>query len=250
MTHASLLGPDGFIAGAGLPLTDRGFRYGMSVFETVAIRESAPLLLEAHLLKLARTAIVARFRPPPNWEEATRGLLLHPQISEGVARIYITAGDNGRSESRVAVLLEEMPIPTNLSKMPGVTAEFTPMIPFGKTGNYWPHFLARPGEGVEAILCRPDGILLGGAMSNLFLIIEDALFTPRQAIRRGIMRSWINGQEADLTRSDLGRATSAFLTNSRMGICALTSIDGLPLATDPLVEALWQRYRAEVLRAA
>jgi hypothetical protein len=32
-----------------LPLGDRGFRYGMSVFETIAVREGKPLILEEHL---------------------------------------------------------------------------------------------------------------------------------------------------------------------------------------------------------
>ncbi len=246
MTHASLLGPDGFIAGAGLPLTDRGFRYGMSVFETIAIRESAPLLLDAHLAKLGEAAAAARLNAPA-WREATRTLLAHPPIAEGVSRIYITAGDRDGDISRVAILFEEMPIPTQLSRIDAIAVEFTPALPFGKTGNYWPHFLARPGSGEEAILCRPDGPLLGGAMSNVFLILDDELVTPRDPVRRGAIRDWVQATPADLTRADLARAQAAFLTNSRMGLCELSAIDGRPLAGDARIADLWQRYRTEVL---
>jgi branched-subunit amino acid aminotransferase/4-amino-4-deoxychorismate lyase len=249
MTHAYLLGSAGLTAGAGLPLTDRGFRYGMSVFETIGIRESAPLLLEAHLAKLTGSAAAAKFEPPAGWKEVVRAKLLAPPTSEGVARIYITAGDRDDAESRVALLFEEMPIPAALGSARAVTVEFTPVIPFGKTGNYWPHFLARPTSGEEAILCAPDGRLLSGAMANLFLIHGGRLLTPREPVRRGVVREWIGGEEADLTRDDLSRADAAFLTNSRIGVLPLTHIDGWELPGDSLAETIWQNYRAEVLRA-
>lgn len=248
MTHAYLLGSAGLIAGAGLPLTDRGFRYGMSVFETIGIRGRAPLLLDAHLAKLAESAAAANFQPPGEWMDAVRAQLLAPSITEGVARIYITAGDHDGAESRIALLFEEMPIPTELGAAYAVTVDFMPVTPFGKTGCYWPHFRARPASGEEAILCAPDGRVLSGAMANLFLIIDGRLLTPREPVRRGVVRNWINGEEVDLTHADLAKANAAFLTNSRLGVLSLTHIDGRELPGDPLVESVWQRYLVEVLR--
>jgi branched-subunit amino acid aminotransferase/4-amino-4-deoxychorismate lyase len=237
------------LPGAGLPLTDRGFRYGMSVFETIGIRARASLLLDPHLAKLAGSAAAAKFEPPAGWEEIVHARLLAPPIDEGVARIYVTAGDHDGAESRIALLFEEMPIPTEPGRARAVTVDFTPVTPFGKTGCYWPHFLARPGSGEEAILCAPDGRLLGGAMANLFLIRDGRLLTPREPVRRGVVRDWIGGEEANLMRDDLSRADAAFLTNSRIGVLTLTHIDGRELPGNSLVETIWQRYRAEVLRA-
>jgi branched-subunit amino acid aminotransferase/4-amino-4-deoxychorismate lyase len=248
MTHAYLLGSAGLIASAGLPLTDRGFRYGMSVFETIGIRRRTPLLLNAHLAKLAGSAASANFQPPGTWLESVRAQLLASPIDEGVARIYITAGDHDGAESRVALLFEEMPVPTEPDSARAVTVEFTPATPFGKTGCYWPHFLARPASGEEAILCMTGGRVLSGAMANLFLVRNGRLLTPREPVRRGVVRDWIGGEEVDLTRADLAHADAAFLTNSRLGVLPLTHIDGRELPGDPLVETIWQRYRAEVLR--
>ena len=39
-----------------LPLSNRAFRYGMGVFETVAVRDGRALLLDAHIERLARAA--------------------------------------------------------------------------------------------------------------------------------------------------------------------------------------------------
>jgi branched-subunit amino acid aminotransferase/4-amino-4-deoxychorismate lyase len=254
MMQTYLLGTERFEPAGGIPLTDRGFRYGMSVFETIAIRDGVPLLLDAHLTKLAGSSAGANFRPPLHWPDASSTLLNQPPITEGVARLYITAGDDWQSGSRVAAIFEAMPIPTTLSKTKAIAVDFTPALPFGKTGNYWPHFAARPEDGSDAILCRPDGRLLGGSMSNLFLILDGVLVTPRLFIRRGVVGDWIaflgeGLDHGDLTREDLTRATSAFLTNSRMGLCALTSIDGRELEIHPLVESIWASYRREVLRA-
>lgn len=248
-SHTFLFDGGEFQPGAGLPLTDRGFRYGMSVFETVAIRSAAALLSGEHLARLEETAAAAKFRPPEGWLETTRALLEHPPIEEGVARIHLTAGDRDGGVARVALLFEEMPIPTDLSTARALTVEFTPALPFGKTGNYWPHFLARPATGEEPILCTPRNLLLGGAMANLFLVLDDALFTPRRPVRCGVVRDWIHAKEAGLTRDDLARARAAFLTNSRFGLCNLTAIDGRELPGDPLVATIWERYRREVLRA-
>ncbi len=40
-----------------LPLADRGFRYGMSVFASLTVESGRPLLLEAHLERLATLPI-------------------------------------------------------------------------------------------------------------------------------------------------------------------------------------------------
>ncbi|MDD5200044.1 MAG: aminotransferase class IV [Terrimicrobiaceae bacterium] len=252
MTHAHLLGSAGFIPGAGLPLTDRAFRYGMSVFETIAIRDGSPLLLDPHLVRLRETVAIACFHPRAGWCELVRERLLPPPVEEGVARVYVTAGDHDGGESRVALLFESMVIPSAMSAARAETVAFSPATPFGKTGNYWPHFLARPASGDEAILCAPDGALLGGAMANVFLIGGGRLLTPREPLRRGIVRDWMLSHfdvaEEPLTRGDFATVSAAFLTNSRLGVCRLTAIDGRDLPGDPLVETAWQSYRTEVLR--
>lgn len=242
---------DGRFVEAGLPLSDRGFRYGMSVFETVAVRGGAPILLGPHLEKLGESIALTGFTPPAGWLESVRATLAAPPITEGVTRIYVTAGDRDGDASRVALIHEPLLVPATLSAQRAVTVNFTAPTPFGKTGNYWPHVLARPADGDDAILCAPDGRLLGAAMANLFLVHDGALLAPRRPVRHGVVRDWVlanfPGAEADLTRGDLANVTAAFATNSRIGVGEFTAIDGRELAGDPLVAEIFDRYRAEVL---
>jgi len=253
MAHAFLLGTEGFVSGDAIPITDRGFRYGMSVFETIGIRSGVPLLIDFHLGSLVKAAQAAAFSLPDGWREATAALFCAPPIAEGVGRVYATAGDRDGDPSRIAVLFEEMPISDRLSSSQAVTVEFVAPTPFGKTGNYWPHFLARPASGDEAILCSPNGLVLCGAMANLFLVRDGALVTPEKPVRNGVVRQWVlDGFAADpapIRRDELGLVEDAFLTNSRVGIHRLSAIDGRELPGSSLTEAVWRRYRMEVLRA-
>ncbi|HEY5814476.1 MAG TPA: hypothetical protein VIT23_17705, partial [Terrimicrobiaceae bacterium] len=53
-----------FREGAAVPVTDRGFRYGMSVFETLAIRGGKILFLREHLAALDAACAAAGFPLP------------------------------------------------------------------------------------------------------------------------------------------------------------------------------------------
>lgn len=244
----ALLTDGRFEAAPGIPLSDRGFRYGMSVFETIAIRAGRPLLLDLHLARLAESAAAAGLRPPA-WEAPARAALLAPPITEGAVRLYLTAGDDDAGPGRAALLFEAMTLPTELGAAHATLVPFTPATPFGKTGNYWPHFLARPADGTEAILHRPDGTLLGGAMANLVLVREGRLLTPAHPTRRGVVCDWLEAVPASLTLADLASADEAFLTNSRVGLLALTAIGGNGPYASAKTRSLWLRYRTEVLGA-
>lgn len=246
---------DGRFQSGDLPLSDRGFRYGMSVFETIAILRGRPRLLDAHLARLAETVAAAGFLPP-DWQPAARAALNTPPIAEGVARIYVTAGDHDGAPSRVALLFEALTLPGEFTTAHGVPVPFVPATPFGKTGNYWPHLLAQPANGDQAILHRPDGTLLGGATANLLLFLDGRWLTPAHPTRRGVVCDWVSPMPADLTLADLATAEEICLTNSRVGIVGLSAIshDGPYRShkshrsyTTYQSQALWLRYRAEVL---
>src|SRR5690606_35649704 len=81
-----------FRPGAAVPVTDRGFRYGMSVFETIAVFEGRLLFWDEHKERLRRACEAAEFffRPIPAFP-ALEG-------KTGMLRLYVTAGDGGPSE--------------------------------------------------------------------------------------------------------------------------------------------------------
>src|SRR3954466_13112691 len=85
---------------SALPVTDRGFRYGMALFETVRLRRARPLFLSEHLASL-RAACASRAFPLP--EDALSLLApLLAQQPDGIARIYVTAGDGAKFSDEIS----------------------------------------------------------------------------------------------------------------------------------------------------
>ena len=58
---------DGVIAPlehCGIPLNDRGFLFGEALFETILVRNSAPVCLEDHLERLMSSIVILGWKPP------------------------------------------------------------------------------------------------------------------------------------------------------------------------------------------
>jgi branched-subunit amino acid aminotransferase/4-amino-4-deoxychorismate lyase len=232
-----------FAPEAQLPVSDRGFRYGMSVFETLRIFEGTPDFVGPHLERLRSAALRCGFTAP---EEAFRALpsLLSQWGGTGVARVYITAGDGAPTapaeHCRVVVLFEpRSPVVPPTYALQSCPVPHLP--PFGglKTANYWANAealrQARLCGADEALLFQPDGGLTGACMANVFVKTPAGWLTPtlRCGARDGVVRAWtlknLSVHEARLTRETLQTAFSMFLSSSWIGLLQVRSLDGRPL---------------------
>ena len=89
------------VASDDLPADDRGLQFGDGLFETVAVVDHQPRLLERHLARLRRDARALRL-PDPDilvlGDEAAR--LAARGAACGVLKIVWTAGSGGRGYAR------------------------------------------------------------------------------------------------------------------------------------------------------
>lgn len=236
-----------------LPLADRGFRYGMSVFETVAVASGRPLLLEAHLERLRRAAQDCGAEPLP------LPAFDFSQLPTGLLRFYLTAGPGAATDPFAGggyAIFDEAEVGWNLPalRVLACAAPYLPRPGGWKSGNYWPNVdaleLARRADCHEALLFNPEGLLVGAAMANVFLRVRGEWLTPTRATgaRDGAVRAWVLGQgfarEEFLDIGTVAECTEAFLTNSRIGIRAAGELDGRPLKVE--TSNLQQHYFHEV----
>lgn len=245
--------------------SDRGFRYGMSVFETIAIAEGRPLFLVQHLGRLVRGAVELLGFDARAVAEAAARLPL-ATLGTGVLRLYVSAGPGGPGDPVVApaagAMFEEAPVlagpGTGVSLL--LDAAIHCATPGGwKTGNYWANLRALQGARArgadEAVLFGPGGTAVGCACANLFVMHGGALLTPARACgaRDGVVREWILGrehvEEALLQREDVLAADEVFLTNSRVGIAAVASVEGRLKTPFPTAERLAAAYASSILHA-
>ena len=231
-----------FVPEAVLPVTDRGVRYGMSVFETIAVRAGEPLFIQEHLQRLAEACRAAEFIFPEKLSEiAIRALLT--ETTDSVLRIYVSAGDGHPSApvtaSRTFLMLEETTFPSELELAHGwrvilSRVPFPAILGGWKTGNYWSSVQAlqeakREG-GQEAIVLNAQGAVISASMGNVFFVKQGRLITPPliMGARDGVLRSWVMQQsvveEELLSVDDLGEMEECFITNSRIGVMPVSTL--------------------------
>jgi 4-amino-4-deoxychorismate lyase len=250
-----------FREGAALPLTDRGFRYGMSVFETLAVRQGKILFLNQHLAALEIACAKAGFRTER--AEALGGL---KDLPDGMLRIYVTAGDGAAlasaDECRTVAFFEsaEFPRPGDVSRGIRIGISRTPTVSVlggCKTGNYWPHvqaFAAARENGFDEVLVLDiQGAVISASMANVFFVFDGMLRTPsvRIGARQGVVRAWIKEMtpvdETLLSLEEIRKADECFLTNSRLGVMPVAEIEGRSLPSRNRGEALAALYRERIL---
>jgi branched-subunit amino acid aminotransferase/4-amino-4-deoxychorismate lyase len=243
-----------------VPVTDRAFRYGMSVFESFPIRNGLALFLDAHLHRLTEACRITGLLRPQGSLESCPALLA--QSPDGFARIYITAGDGpvtGDFDACRAIIFVEArdPIPSrvyhrgyDLATHPGAHVALFPGL---KTGNYWANLLAfREGVAAhcnETLLFTPAGHLISACMANVFVVTGGRIRTPHPdtGARAGVVREWVMRQvdveETLITRADLAGASDIFLTSSWLGIMPAASLDGCQLKQRTISSQLLEAWR-------
>lgn len=248
----------------GVPVSDRGFRYGMSVFETVAVRDGRRLFEGDHLDALHRAGQAAGFSVPAGLPEALQGL--DPE-GDGMLRLYVTAGEGAPLAPAVScgvyALFEPAAFPTEGEILAGYRiglcrAPVFPVLGGWKTGNYWAHVQALAGarhQGLdEAILVNVQGEVVSAAMANLFVVVDGEVRTPPREVgaRDGVVRNWVTRQlavrEVAVLPEDMERVEECFLTNSRLGVMPVREIEGRSLPARETGRQLAEWYREKILR--
>jgi branched-subunit amino acid aminotransferase/4-amino-4-deoxychorismate lyase len=228
----------GFEPSNSVPLSDRGFRYGMTLFESLRVSDHEPQFLAEHLDRL-RTACEQRVFPVDEEPLARIKELLRSAGMDGFARIYVTAGDGllGQrpTECRVFVFIEERARPSLLSYDLALSENVHhPLFGGLKTANYWANLDAlqtaqRTGMH-ETLLFNENGELISACLANVFIVRSGELSTPARACgaRHGVIRSIVERhvaiRECSLFIDDVMMADEIFLTNSWLGIMPAQSV--------------------------
>jgi branched-subunit amino acid aminotransferase/4-amino-4-deoxychorismate lyase len=237
---------------------DRGFRYGMSFFETIAIHHRRGIFLGEHLKRLASAVDSVGGKIDVMMLGSTIPELV-VDLENGVLRVYVTAGPGAFGEAfagEIFAIFEAMKVggETPSLRLATSAAPYVARPGGWKTGNYWRNIealLAARGSGCdEVLLFDPAGSLVSAAMGNVFLCVDGRWVTPPlgAGARDGVVRAWVcerfSCYEDNLDFSDVVRCSAGVVTNSRVGIRMMAELDGRPLVQDPT----WvDTYRREVL---
>ena len=245
---------------AKISLLDYGFLFGFGLYETVRAYNGKVFRLDNHL---------ARLRYSGN----RLGIVIHTALIREAVKDVIKANGFKQTRLRICVSIGEGTISPNLDscKQPTIAiiaSEYKPPsrekyqngykvalssirrsslspVTYLKSTNTMENMLARRDAkdvgADEAFFLNEKGYLTEAAGSNLFLMKNGVLKTPRyeSGILPGVTRVvvfelaaklGIKVREVNLKLADLLQADEVFITNSLIEIVPVTSFDGKPIA--------------------
>ncbi len=256
-----------------LPAGDRGFLYGEAVYEGVKVVDRRALFLDAHLERLAASAEALEI--PARWEsgearEALGRLLDAAGLTDGMARLYVTAGPPDGQPSRLA-WVEPPPSWVDPATPPWriVThaERVAPYLPRVKHTSRLAHARARRAARArgadDALLVHADGWALEGTASNVFFFEADTLHTPglECGVLAGITRDAILDLapgcgffvvEGRYPPAVIAAADEAFLSFTSAGVRPVAELDGAVFpagAPGPRTARLAAAYDARIAEA-
>lgn len=175
-------------------VSERGFRFGDGVFETICVHEGTPYQWEWHMQRLARGLAVLKIdfdlhTLKPLCDE----LLARNALRFGSLRIYISRGQGGRGyapdknatpllviETRLTDTKEPKPLSLWLSPSPKPSLKSLPVDCKIAQGLHATLSIIQAQEhgGAQALLLDEHGMLCEASSANLFWLSQDRLFTP------------------------------------------------------------------------
>jgi aminodeoxychorismate lyase len=249
-----------------IPSDDRGFLLGDGLFETLLALAGRPLFLTEHLARLVRGCAVLGLPPPeePVVRRAVDQALAVAGLTDGRAAVRLTwtAGSGGRGldrpvSPRPRLVVTAAPSPATLEPASLVIASIrrnadSPASRL-KTLSYLDNVLARRESRAagadEAVMLNTAGEVACAAAANLFWVRDGRLCTPALdcGVLDGIVRSQILQMAAGMgvgvseeraAAETLGSAEAIFLTNSLIGVRAVSRLGSREWTPHPLTASL------------
>ncbi len=247
---------------ACIPVFDRGFLYGDSIYEVFRTYGGRLFAVDDHFDRLERSAAALGLRMPAD----RAGILAEIRRTvdaaknpETYVRLVITrgAGDIGLDPAladrpRTVIIAKPLALDPKWKSGQGFTVKVVDirrnfknaLNPAIKSGNYLNNVLAiaeaKAAGADDAIMLDFEGRVTESTTSNVFLVKDGVLLTPQLdvGILEGITRKLllrlaagnrIAVQERDLWRADLDAADEIFFSGTIKEVLPIVALDGRPV---------------------
>ena len=239
MPVKEIISIDGAIAPtaeAVVPVKDDGLYRGDGVFEVVRLYGGRPFAMDEHLDRIERSAATIELPVDRAALESESSALLEAH-GEDDAQIRIVLTRGGR---RIAAI---EPLPELAPSVSLASVRYSPTIILtgAKTLSYGANMqatrLAAADGADEAVLVRPDGVVLEPPTSTIFWATDSgSLRTPAlgagildSITRRKLLEVLDDVEEGEYPLEDLLGAGEAFLASSVREVQPVSSVDGTEL---------------------
>jgi branched-chain amino acid aminotransferase len=270
---------------AMVPVTDRGFLYGDSVYEVMRTAGGRPVDLDPHLDRLEHSAEALALHLPERAHivAALEQTLAAAGNPESYVRVMVTRGSGQigldialADKPRLVVMVRPLERPPAAAYQRGIHLRMVHLdpavrravVPGIKTGNYLTNIMAmheaRSAGADDALIVDFDGRVSEGSSFNVFVVRGDRVITPARhvGLLAGITRervielaraSGIAVSEGVLIPDDMREADEVFITSTIRGVLPVATVDGKPLGrpvVGPITQRITQLYEDYLIARA
>jgi branched-chain amino acid aminotransferase len=241
---------------AKVSVLDYGFLFGFGLYETLRAYNGKPFRLDNHIARLWYSADkLGILVKPAEVRQAVYDTLKANEFADTRIRICMSIGEGTVSpnlssceEPTLAVLVTEYKPPVQKKYRDGFKVIVSSIrrnslspVTYMKSANTMEPMLARREARSknmdEALFLNEKGLLTEGSGSNIFLVKDKVLITPRfeAGILPGVTRVvvfelaaklGIKVKEKNVRLVELLQSDEAFVTNSAIEIVPVTEVDG------------------------
>lgn len=233
---------------AKISVLDAGFLYGYGVFETIRITNGRAFLLSEHLKRLKKSLHLIKLKNIPyDLNSIVKKIIAKNNLVNGIVRITVTPGrfndlpwKSSPVVPTVLITVRKIQIPEEIytkgvrvlfvnERNAGASLSLPGVKSISYIANVNSKIFANKKNAFEPIFVSSDGFLKEGAVSNIFFIKNNTVYTPdlglgilpgitRSAVIKIIKKMGMKVMEGRYKVVDFLEADEAFLTNSTFGV--------------------------------
>lgn len=230
---------------AKVSINDLGFLRGFGVFDLAAIYNGQVFLEDEHLARLENSARLLGLNLPKtisNIKDISRQLIIKNKTKNGLIRWILSGGVSAHfvEQETFAILIEKDPNYPQEYFSKGIkviTTNLKRELPAVKSLNYqiaYSHYPKMDKVGAFEMIYTPDDKVLEATTSNLFIIKNNKVYTPKKDMLLGITRqkvielckkNKIDIEECDIFKDDLLNADEVFITATTKKVMPVVKIE-------------------------
>ena len=233
---------------------DEGYSFGLGLFETILLYKGKPVFLDEHLARINKSITNLELKIEKlEKDEVFQYLNKNKNILEYEVLKIVLSEKNRLFLKREYTYTEkgyQRAFSLNISK---VRRNETSIFTFHKTLNYGDNILEKRKSKKlgydETIFLNSKNQITEGATSNIFVVVEDKIYTPKLScgLLNGIVRQYIISNydviESEIDLEFLNNADEIFLTNSLFGIMPVNNLEKKVFKSQEISKTILQNYK-------
>ena len=232
---------------------DDGYSFGLGLFETILLYKGKPVFLDEHLARINKSIVDLGLNIDKLERDEVFQYLNNKNILEYEVLKIVLSEKNRLFLKREYTYTEkdyQKGFSLNISK---VRRNENSIFTFHKTLNYGDNILEKRKSKKlgydEPIFLNSKNQITEGATSNIFVVVEDKIYTPKLScgLLNGIVRQYIISNydviESEIDLEFLDNADEIFLTNSLFGIMPVNNLEKKVFKSKEISKEILSSYK-------